>query len=151
MVYSPVNPWTFPINPNFPFVQPINYITNITQSRNAILTTATPHGYNDGLFVRIVFPYTTSPAFGMVQINEQICEITVIDSTNLALNIDTTGYDAFTLSASKERPQIVPMGVTASSSNNDSTQVNPVNPHRLSDVRIFQPISPQSKGPCTVP
>lgn len=150
MTYSPVNEFTFPFNPLFPMLPAINFITGITRSNPAIITTATDHGYSDGLTVRVVFPHTTNPVFGMTQIDEQTGQIVVLSSNSFAININSTNYDPFVLATSPERPQVIPIAVAAQTSANDSGQVNPINPTILAEVPIFQPHSPQCSGPCTV-
>lgn len=149
MTYSPENAFTFPFDPNFPLVPKINFVTAITQSNPAIVTTATPHGYTGQMFVRIVFPHTFGPVFGMPQIDEQSAGITVLSDTTFSIAIDTRNYDPFTLVTNPQMPQCVPIGVTAPSSANDSGQVNPVNnsPRPV----IFQPIAPAFSAAVNVP
>lgn len=149
MVYSPVNPWVFPFNPSYPLIPQLNFITSISQSKNAVITTLTNHGWYSGLFVRIVFPQSFAPAFGMPQINGQIGEIVVLSPTAVAIDIDTSGYDPFIYVASSQSPQIVPIGVLAESTNNDSVQVNP--PNNSPRPVIFQPTAPRASGPVNVP
>jgi len=150
MVYSPQNYMTFPFDTNFPMVPPINYVTAITKSNPAIVTTQTPHGYTSGLTVRIVFPHTVNPIFGMTQIDDEVGEIVVLTGTTFSVSIDSSDYDPFTFVSVPQIPQVVPIAVAAATTADDSTQINPVNPHTLAEVVIFQPKSPQAKGPVTV-
>lgn len=95
MVYSPVNPWTFPVNPNFPWTPPSNIISNITKGNPCIITTVSSHGYADGLTVRVSFPYPYSNSFGMYQINNLSGPITVLSPTTFSLPINTINFDSF--------------------------------------------------------
>ena len=149
MTYTPQNAFTFPFNPNFPMLPALNFITSITQSNPAVITTATNHGYSDGLFIRVVFPQTVAPVFGMTQINEEIGEIIVLSANSFSVDIDTTHYGAFVLGISPQMPQVIPIGVAAQTSANESGQVNPPEPNK--PFVIFQPTSPQCSGPCNVP
>lgn len=148
MVYSPVNAWTFPINPNFPFFPGINFITAITQDANAVITTATDHGYSTGYTVRIVFPFPYGLSFGMYQINDQIGTITVLSPNSFSININTLNYDPFAIGTTLEKPQVVPIGQYSNSDIDDSTQVNPPNPQNLANVPLFQSPGLQAPGAC---
>lgn len=149
MVYSPVNPWTFPVNPNFPWLPAANTITAITNANPAQVTTATAHGYSTGYNVRIVFPFPYASSFGMVQINEQVGTITVTGSNTFTINIDTTGYNAFTVGTTLQTPQVIPISQYTNADLDDSTQVNPTNPATLSNVPIFQSPGLQAPGACS--
>ena len=81
-------------------------ITNITRATNAVVTTASPHGYDDQLIVRIVLPPGIN--FGMNQINGATSQITVIDNQNFSINVNTSGYDAF-VSSSIQDAQVIPI------------------------------------------
>lgn len=88
-------------------------INDITRANPGVVTTTAPHGYFDDLFVRIELgpnPYN----FGMYQIANQVCRITVIDSTSFSIGIDTSGYDAFVYSTNPQSPQCIPGGEEAS-------------------------------------
>lgn len=149
MVFSPVNPWTFPINPNFPFQPPISYITNISRAESAVVTTASAHGYTTGYTVRIVFPFPYVLSFGMYQINEQTGTVTVIDSTSFSIDINTLDYDSFVVGTTLEKPQVIPIGQYTNANLDDFAQVNPVNPRPLASVPLFQSPGLQAAGPCS--
>jgi hypothetical protein len=92
-------------------------ITDITQAINAQVTTSFAHGYLSGLIVRLLVP---DLVFGMVQIDQKWGTITVIDETNFTIDINSTGYDAFTLPESipfyvGTFPQVVPFAEQNSS------------------------------------
>jgi len=119
MVFSPVNQWTFPVNPNFPWVPDIRFITSITNANPAVITTSVPHGYSTGFNVRIVFPFTSGNAFGMFQINGQTGVINVLTTTTFALSIDSSRYNTFTRGSSSITAisKASPCVVTVSSNN----------------------------------
>lgn len=149
MVYSPVNAWTFPVNPKFPWLPQTATITAITNAAPAIVTTALPHGYSSGFNVRIVFPFPYVGAFGMEQINEQIGTILVLSPTTFAISIDTTNYDPFVIGTTLQSPQVIPIGQYTNTDLDDSSQVNPPNPQVLSQVPLFQKPGLQAPGACS--
>lgn len=79
------------------FQRAMRNIYSITQSYPALLTTTLngiepgAHQYATGLIVRLVFPAGT----GMVQADGLMAPITVINSTQFTMPIDTTNFDAF--------------------------------------------------------
>lgn len=148
MVYSPVNQWTFPVNPNFPWLPDVRFISSITQANPAVVTTSAPHGYSSGYNVRIVFPFPYAGSFGMYQINGQTGIITVLSPTTFSISIDTTKYALFTIGTTLEKAQVVPIGQYTNANLNDSTQVNPVNPQNLAQVPLFQSPGLQAPGSC---
>ena len=149
MVYSPVNPWTFPINPNFPWIYDISYISAITQGNPCIVTTTSAHGYSTGFNVRVTFPFPYSNSFGMYQINGLSGVITVLSPTTFSMPINTLGFNPFVIGTTLEKPQIIPIGQMTNANLNNSTQVNPVNPQQLSQVPLFQQPGLQAGGPCS--
>lgn len=149
MVYSPVNPWTFPSNPNFPWIPDAQVITSINQANPAIITTASPHGYSTGFNVRIVFPFPYALYFGMYQINDQVGTITVLSPTAFSITINTLNYNAFTVGTTLQNAQVIPISQYVNGELLDFTQVNPVNPYPLSNVPLFQSPGLQAAGPCS--
>lgn len=149
MVYSPVNAWIFPVNPNFPWLPGTATIVSISNAFPALITTAQPHGYSSGFNVRIVFPFPYTSAFGMVQIDEQIGTIEVLSPTSFTISIDTTNYDPFTIGTTLQSPQVIPIGQYTNTDIDDSSQVNPPNPHVLSQVPLFQKPGLQAPGACS--
>ena len=95
------------VNPNAYFFPSMRLIYSITKSRPAIITTtnnttvtggvlvAVPavHGYSSGLIVRLLVP----EACGMQQINDFYGEIVVIDAYSFSMDIDSTGFDDFSI------------------------------------------------------
>jgi hypothetical protein len=92
---------------------PISYvITNITQANPGVVTTAQPHGYNPGLYVRI--DMQPDPAlFGMTQVNNNVYLITILSPTTFSLNADTSNFDAFTYTTIPQAAQVIPVGEVA--------------------------------------
>ena len=148
MVYSPVNPWTFPINPNFFFYPQQRIISSITNSNPAIITTTTDHGYSTGYNVRVFFPYTVTNVFGMEQLADQTGTITVLSPTSFSIDIDTRSYAPFT-QGTTEKAQVVPISQFQNDNNLDFEQVNPVNPSTLEQVVVFQSSGLQAGGPAS--
>lgn len=149
MVYSPVNPWTFPVNPSFPWLPAANTITSITQARAAVVTTGTDHGYSTGFNVRITLPFPYAFQFGMIQINGLTGTITVLTSNSFEIDIDTTGFDPFVLGTTFQTATVAPIGQFDNTNLDDFQQVNPVNPTNVADVPIFQKPGLQSPGACS--
>jgi len=65
-------------------------ISAITQANPGQVTTAAVHGLATGNLVSF------SGLVGMTQLNGKSCHVTVIDTTNFTIGIDTSGYSAFT-------------------------------------------------------
>ena len=79
------------------FVPCRQIISSITQANPAVVTTTQPHGYLEGLFVRIDIPYPGS----MQQLNNNQYLINVLSSNTFSIDVDSTGFDAFTMSAAQ--------------------------------------------------
>lgn len=90
------------------FVPNRQIIEAITNSNPAVVTTTAPHGYDNTLSVRIVFPQPSH--FGMEQLNNQVFQITVIDNSDFSIPIDTTSFDPFNGSGAVQSPQTIPVG-----------------------------------------
>jgi hypothetical protein len=91
------------------FVPEARLIQNITNANPGVVTTTVPHGYLDGLLVRIVLPGN----FGMNVINDEVFTITVLSPTTFSLNIDTSNLDPFTSILSKQAAQSIPVAEVA--------------------------------------
>lgn len=87
-------------------------ITNITQANPGVVTTSQPHGYHNGLYVRIDMQPKPS-LFGMTQVSNQVYLITVVDSTSFSLNSDTSNFDSFIALTDPQAPQAIPVGEVA--------------------------------------
>lgn len=90
------NYYVFPLSPFEP--QMFN-ILSITQGFPCTVTTTTDginpaaNGYQTGLIVNLKIPQ----GFGMVQANNLYAEITVINSTQFTMPIDTTNFEPFVI------------------------------------------------------
>jgi hypothetical protein len=94
-------------------------ITNISQALNAVVSTSAAHGYVAGQIVRFNIPAVS----GMIQLNPTpqnnylfATVVTVIDAYDFTINIDTTGFTAFTFPTSVPnqlpvtQPEVIPVG-----------------------------------------
>jgi hypothetical protein len=93
-------------------------ILSISQSEIVLITTTLDginpgaHQYSTGLIVRLYVPL----GFGMLQANKLLGPITVINSTQFTMPIDTTTFDAFVVPAfvpgwrGGTPAQVVPVG-----------------------------------------
>lgn len=99
------------------------FVTKITQATNAQVSTSVAHGLTPGQAVRFSIPVTS----GMIQLNPQLSNnynpqgssvsasvVQVVDDYNFTINIDTSGYDAFTWPTIAQMPtnfpEVVPFG-----------------------------------------
>jgi hypothetical protein len=79
------------------FQRAMRNILTITQDTQALVTTTFDginpgaHGYQNGLIVRLIIP----PGFGMEQANQFLAPITVVNTTQFTVPLDTTSFDAF--------------------------------------------------------
>jgi hypothetical protein len=101
-----------------PTFQPaMRNILSITQDVPALITTTFDgtnpgdHQYQTGLIVRLLIPY----GFGMQQANQLSADITVINSTQFTMPINTTNMDAFVVPADNPGhfytpAQVIPVG-----------------------------------------
>lgn len=108
------------VNLQGPYYPKRRFITKITQASSAVITMSVTHGFTVGQLVRIYVP----AAFGMVEMNGQLGQITAIDTTNntITVNINSTNFTAFafptsaTAAAGVTFAQVVPVGEAASGS-----------------------------------
>lgn len=100
------------------FLPSVRIIENITRSFAAIVTTTTPHGYDDSLLVRIVLPSPTGVdhSFGMESLNNRVFKITVIDDTHFRIQANTRNDTPFTPIIdpvpAHQYPQVIPVAET---------------------------------------
>jgi hypothetical protein len=106
-----------PPNPDYynPPIEPQNFkpsafdIAGITLGITTVVTTSAPHNYVIGQLIRTIIP----PFYGTYQLNEQTAYVISIPSTTqVTLNLNSTGYNAFipTPSYGPTPPQIVAVG-----------------------------------------
>lgn len=100
-----------------PSVIPIPYwypslrrIINITQATQAVITTSVDSGYIAGQSIRLDIP----PQFGMIQADGLLVNIVSVSGGNITVNLDTTGFTAFTFPLVAAYPftpaQTIPVG-----------------------------------------
>lgn len=89
------------------FVPNRQIIQNISNSNPGVITTTQPHGYDNDLSIRVVYPPRSN--FGMAQLANQVFQITVIDPTNFSIPIDTRPFEPFSTAGQKQVPQIIPV------------------------------------------
>ena len=88
------------------FVPSRQQISAITNANPAVVTTTQAHGYLTGLFVRFYFPIN----FGMMQVNGNVYQITVLSPTTFAINADSTNFDVFAITSAVQVPEVIPVG-----------------------------------------
>jgi hypothetical protein len=99
------------------FYPRLRYVTNITQATNAQVSTSIAHGLTPGQELRFKIPTTS----GMTQLNPQLNNNyfpqsssvaaivqSVVDDYNFTININTTGYTAFTWPTIAQEPTDFP-------------------------------------------
>jgi len=86
-------------------------VVNITKATNAQVSVSVPHQYVPGQAVRFNIPSVS----GMIQLNPTsannylTCSIvTVVDSYNFTINVDTTGFTTFTWPTIAQQPSSFP-------------------------------------------
>lgn len=88
------------------------WITGITAANPMVVSVSTTHLYHVGSHVRLIVP----TAFGMVEANNLIGEVTAIGANTLTLDIDSSAFTAFAYPTSATAadgvtfPQVVPVG-----------------------------------------
>ena len=93
------------------------FVTNITRAANANVSTSVPHQYVAGQAVRFLIPDVS----GMIQLNSLpennyrlATVLTVVDSYNFTINIDTTAFTAFSWPTIAQQPsnfpEVAPVG-----------------------------------------
>jgi hypothetical protein len=90
-----------------------NTITSITKSNPGVVTTATPHGYLEGIQVRLVIPQES----GMNKLNGNVYLATILSPTTFSIDQDTTNFDAFSVS-STQPSEVIPVGEVATTLEN---------------------------------
>jgi len=100
------------VNYNSLFYPRRRYVTNITQAVNAQVSTSVAHGLTAGQEVRFNIPSVS----GMVELNgttgnnyQPAVIVSVVDDYNFTINIDTTGFTAFTWPTIAQQPSSFPI------------------------------------------
>lgn len=85
-------------------------ISSITNAYPAVVTTSFAHQYETGMIVRLNIP----KGFGMQEANSKYGKIVVTSSTAFTIDLDTTYFDPYVISAvfpySYQSGQVTPMG-----------------------------------------
>jgi len=68
-----------------------NVIEGISRSNPAVVGMVRPHGYSDGLVVRLIVPKQC----GMPQLNNKTFDITVRNPFDFSIPVDTRAFDPF--------------------------------------------------------
>lgn len=89
-------------------------ITKITQAAQAVVTTSVDHAYHVGDKIRFYTNTDGNAAFGMTEINGMLGNIVAITQHTFTVDIDTTGFTAFTFpltgAVAFSPAQVVPVG-----------------------------------------
>lgn len=83
-------------------------IANITQANPGQVTTASAHNLQTGDKVEI------TGVNGMTEVNGNAYTVTVVDSTNFTIGVDTTGYGAYTSGGTVDPVNVFTIGVDTS-------------------------------------
>jgi hypothetical protein len=87
-------------------------ITNVTQAQNAVVTLMAASDYKVGQDVTF---YIKDPNYGMIQLDNITATIIAVDDNvpNITVNVDTTGFDAFTVPAvaNQTHAMLLPSGI----------------------------------------
>lgn len=110
-----------------PTFQPaMRIISSITNAYPAVVTTSFAHQYATGMIVRLNIP----EGFGMQQANQLYSPITVTGSTTFTMDIDTSSFDPYVISAtypfSYQSGQVTPMAEVNSTLANATRNVLPI-------------------------
>lgn len=103
---------TFQDFTNPPFKPAMRLVTAITNANPALVTTNIPHLYTSGIIARLYVP----DDFGMVQANQLFAPVTVINSTQFTIAIDTLSFDVFSNPGTnlQKTAMVVPIGEVTS-------------------------------------
>lgn len=105
---------TAPYNSNYgppygsDFIPNLQYITNITQARSAIVTFLEDHNFTVAEWISFRVP----PANGMIQLNNEKAQVTAITDTTVTIAVDTSNFYPFIY---VQDPQIPCVAVPAGS------------------------------------
>lgn len=109
------------------FYPPTRTIVNITQANRGVVTTSVNHNYIVGQSVR----FNITAPFGMTQLNGVLANITAVTASTFTINIDTTGFTAFTFPLAASYP-FTPASVNPVGEETDQFS----NPNLLDDATV---------------
>lgn len=91
------------------FTPSANVIIVISNSNPAVVMTLSPHGYDDGLFVRLVVPKNC----GMQQINGLVGEISILTPNTFNFPVNALNFDSFAYTSIDQIAQVIPVSEDA--------------------------------------
>ncbi len=102
-------------------------IAGITKSNPAVVTTTFDNQYKEGTIVRLDIP----PGCGMQQANQFVGPITIINTTDFAIALDSTNFDTFSIPVGANPhidicAQVVPIGEVSLTLNAATVNVLPL-------------------------
>lgn len=106
------------------FVPSANVITAISNTSPAVVVTLTSHGYDDGLYVRLIVPKNC----GMQQINGQVDKIMVLAPAIFSFPVDASNFDSFAYTSIDQIAQVIPVGEEADSLTQAARNANNITP-----------------------
>jgi len=128
------------INVNPLFYPRARYVVNITQATNAQVSTSVAHGLTVGQEVRFNIPIVS----GMVQLNgttqnnyRPAIILSVIDDYNFTINVNTTGFTAFTWPTIAQQPSSFPQVTPFGEDTATSLAVNAAQVPSIGGIQIF--------------
>lgn len=107
VISYPIPPYSnLPIEAQF-FLPSRFVISNVTLGNTTIVTTSIPHNYVVSQQVRLLIPV----GFGCTQLNNAFgYVISIPSSTQVEININSTGANAYIAATSNQSPQIIAIG-----------------------------------------
>jgi hypothetical protein len=122
------------------------YVTNVTQATNAQVSTSIAHGLTPGQEIRFNIPTQS----GMIQLNPQldnnyfptsssvpVIVQTIVDDYTFTININTTGYTAFTWPTIAQQPSSFPIMVPVGEDTATALSSNSAQVPTIGGVQIF--------------
>lgn len=99
---------TFQALTNPPYKPAMRLVTGISNANPALVTTNIPHLYTSGIIARLYVPSD----FGMYQADQLFAPITVINTTQFTIAIDTSTFDVFNNPGTnlQKTAMVVPIG-----------------------------------------
>ncbi len=88
------------------FIPSANIIITISNTNPAIVTTLSSHGYDDGLYVRLIVPKNC----GMQQINDLTRQISILTPNTFSFPVNALNFDSFAYTSIDQIAQVIPVG-----------------------------------------
>lgn len=121
LITGPIPPYSnVPINADY-YKPRVFFISGITLGALTTIITTVDHDYVLGQLVRLIIPQWS----GTRQLNGQTAYVIAIPASNqVTITIDSTNYNAFTVSSHPTQPQILGIGDISSGNINASGNLN---------------------------